>query len=52
LFKVIYYETFEEARDGELFVITGSRNTLELAVKNGSAADIACTKVGDKARIM
>lgn len=46
-----YRETFEEAKEGEIFVMTGSRNTLELAVKNGSAAAVVKAKVGDKARI-
>ena len=43
-----YYETFEEAKEGELFMITGSRNTLEIAVKNGSAASLVKAKIGDK----
>lgn len=46
-----YHETFEEAVEGELFVITGSKNTLELAVKNGSAAAVTGVKVGNKIRI-
>ena len=43
-----YHETFEEAEEGELFVITGSKGTLELAVKNGSAAAVVKAKVGDE----
>ncbi|MBI3036900.1 SAM-dependent chlorinase/fluorinase [Candidatus Woesearchaeota archaeon] len=46
-----YHETYEEAKDGELFVITGSRNTLELAVRNGSAAAVVNAKVGDNVAI-
>lgn len=43
-----YHETYEQAKDGELFVITGSRNTLELSVRNGSAAAVVKAKVGDE----
>ena len=46
-----YHETFEEAIEGELFVIAGSKNTLELAVKNGSSASVARAKVGDRVKI-
>lgn len=46
-----YYETYEEAKDGELFIITSSRSTLELAVKNGSAAAVVKAKVGDNVTI-
>ncbi|MEK6853808.1 MAG: SAM-dependent chlorinase/fluorinase, partial [Nanoarchaeota archaeon] len=47
-----YYETYEKAKEGELFVITGSRNTLELAVKKGKAAAVVKTKVGDRVKII
>ena len=46
-----YHETFEEAKEGELFVIAGSKNTLELAVRNGSAAAIVKAKVGNRVKI-
>ena len=43
-----YHETYEGAKHGEFFIITGSRNTLEIAVKNGSAAAVVNAKMGDK----
>lgn len=46
-----YHETYEEAKDGELFVVTGSRKTLELAVRNGRAAAVVKAKVGSKVTI-
>ena len=46
-----YHETFEEADEGELFVIAGSKSTLELAVRNGSAAAIVKAKVGNRVKI-
>lgn len=46
-----YHETYEQAKDGELFVITGSRDTLELSVKNGSAAAVTGIRVGNEIRI-
>ena len=46
-----YRETYEEAKEGELFIITGSRNTLELAAKSGSAAAVVNAKAGDKVAI-
>ncbi len=43
-----FHSTYEEAGEGELFIIEGSRGTLELSVKQGSAAkEIKCS-VGNK----
>ncbi len=43
-----HHETYEQAKAGELFVITGSRGTLEISVRNGNAAAVTGAKVGDK----
>lgn len=42
-----FHATYEEASDGELFAIKGSRNTLEISVKTGSAASAIKCSVGD-----
>jgi len=42
-----FHTTYSEASEGELFIIEGSRNTLELSVKQGSAASMLRCKVGD-----
>lgn len=47
-----YHGAYEEAKDGEVFAITGSRGTLELSVKNGSAAAIVKANAGDRIRIL
>ncbi len=46
-----FHSTYEEAIEGELFVIEGSRNTLELSVKQGSATEVINCRVGDKITI-
>ncbi|MHC4497754.1 MAG: SAM hydrolase/SAM-dependent halogenase family protein [Planctomycetota bacterium] len=42
-----YYLTYNAAKEGELFLIEGSSNTLEISLKNGSANDRLNTKVGE-----
>jgi len=46
-----FRETYDAAREGELFVIEGSCKTLELSVKNGSANDALKVAVGEKIQI-
>ena len=49
--EVRFYNTYAEAQADELFVITGSSNTLELSVKNGRAIDKLPVRVGDQITI-
>jgi S-adenosylmethionine hydrolase len=46
-----YYQTYEQAPEGELFLITGSAGTLEISVKNGKASDKVRLKPGDRIEI-
>ena len=46
-----FRSTYAEAVDVELFVIEGSKNTLELSVKQGSAAESLGCSVGNKITI-
>ncbi|MBI2546445.1 SAM-dependent chlorinase/fluorinase [Candidatus Woesearchaeota archaeon] len=46
--KIPYFESYEAASPDQLFVITGSADTLEIALKNGSAFDNLPVKIGDK----
>ncbi|MHC4088392.1 MAG: SAM hydrolase/SAM-dependent halogenase family protein [Planctomycetota bacterium] len=46
-----YYPDYESANEGELFLIEGSSNTLEISLKNGNAGDKLNVKVGDKITI-
>ena len=45
------HDTYDEARDGELFVVEGSCKTLELSVKNGSANEALKVGVGERIHI-
>ncbi len=46
--KLPYFDTYESAQIDQLFLITGSSDTLELSIKSGSAFDNFPVKVGDK----
>lgn len=46
-----YYPNYEEAKEGELFLIEGSCNTLEVSLKNGSANDKLNLKAGERVSI-
>jgi S-adenosyl-L-methionine hydrolase (adenosine-forming) len=45
--QVKCYDTFGNAPENELFVVKGSRDTLEIALRESSAAAILKAKVGD-----
>jgi len=45
------YMTYESAKEGELFLIEGSCNTLEISLKNGNANEQLCMKPGERIRI-
>jgi hypothetical protein len=47
-----FYTNYETAKEGELFLIEGSCNTLEISLKNGSANKQLCMKTGEKIRIL
>lgn len=46
-----FHATYEQARDGELFLIEGSNNTLEISLKNGAANDLLHLSSGVHIRI-
>ncbi|GAB6274832.1 MAG: SAM-dependent chlorinase/fluorinase [Peptococcaceae bacterium] len=46
-----YYPAYAMAPANDLFLITGSNGTLEISVKNGSAASTLPAQVGDRATI-
>lgn len=50
-YKMKYYATYEEAKEGELFLIEGSSGTLEISLKNDSANERIGTKAGERIRI-
>jgi S-adenosylmethionine hydrolase len=50
-FVMNYYPNYNSAKDGELFLIEGSCNTLEISLKNASAVDKLHVKVGEKITI-
>ena len=43
-----YYPNYDSAKEGELFLIEGSNNTLEISLKNASANDKLHIKVGQR----
>jgi len=45
--KLRFHSTYAEAKQGELFVIEGSSQTLEISLKNGNANEIVKAEVGD-----
>lgn len=50
-FVMNYCPNYDSAKDGELFLIEGSNNTLEISLKNASAVDKLHVKVGEKITI-
>jgi S-adenosylmethionine hydrolase len=50
-FVMNYSPNYNSAKDGELFLIEGSCNTLEISLKNASAVDKLHVKVGEKITI-
>jgi S-adenosylmethionine hydrolase len=46
-----YYPTYYAAEEGELFLIEGSNNTLEISLKNGNANDMLGVRTGKKIRV-
>ena len=46
-----YYPNYDAAKKGELFLIEGSSGTLEISLKNGSANDRLCVKMGERIKI-
>jgi S-adenosylmethionine hydrolase len=51
-YEMEYYPTYHAAKDGELFLIEGSNNTLEISLKNGNANDMLRVKAGRKIKIL
>ena len=47
-YQLRYYETYSKAEKGQLFVIEGSADTLEISLKNSNANAIVKAKSGDK----
>jgi S-adenosylmethionine hydrolase len=46
-----YYPNYDAAKEGEMFLIEGSNNTLEISLKNGNANDKLHVKPGEKIKI-
>lgn len=46
-----FYDTYENAHEGELFLIAGSANTFEISMKNAKASDKIRIKPGDHIEI-
>lgn len=49
--RLRFYKTYADAPDNQLFLITGSNNTLEISLKNKKADEKLDLKVGDKIKI-
>ncbi|MBU4283771.1 MAG: SAM-dependent chlorinase/fluorinase, partial [Nanoarchaeota archaeon] len=49
--RLRFYKTYADAPDNELFLITGSNNTLEISLKNKKADEKLRLKLGDKIEI-
>ncbi|RLF91465.1 hydroxide adenosyltransferase [Thermococci archaeon] len=49
--KIPYLDTYVQAEKGELLALPGSHDYLEIAVNQGSAAEVLNLKVGDKVRV-
>ena len=49
--RLRFYKTYADAPDNELFLITGSNNTLEISIKNKKANKKLRLKPGDKIEI-
>jgi len=50
-FVMNYSPDYDSANEGELFLIEGSSDTLEISLKNGNAGDKLNVKIGDKITI-
>jgi hypothetical protein len=46
-----YCPNYHTAKEGELFLVEGSSNTLEISLKNGNANDKLDVKTGEKIKI-
>ena len=46
-----YCPDYDSANEGELFLIEGSGNTLEISLKNGNAGDKLNVEVGERITI-
>ncbi|MBN4065857.1 hypothetical protein JYT51_00825, partial [Candidatus Amoebophilus asiaticus] len=51
-FKLKYYDTYSSAIASKLFLITGSCDTLEFSVKNGSAFEHFPVELNEKIEII
>ena len=49
--KLNFYDIYEKAKYGELFLIKGSCHTLEISIKNGNASEKFNVCVGDEIKI-
>ncbi|ASJ17425.1 hydroxide adenosyltransferase [Thermococcus chitonophagus] len=49
--KIPYLDTYGQVEKGELLALPGSHDYLEIAVNQGSAAEVLNLKVGDKVRV-
>ena len=50
-YAMVYSPTYAEAKEGQLFLIEGSCNTLEISLKGGSANDKLGVKAGEQIKI-
>jgi hypothetical protein len=50
-YPMAFHANYEKAQDGELFLIEGSNNTLEISLKNGAANDLLNLSSGVHIRI-
>jgi S-adenosylmethionine hydrolase len=51
-YQMRYWPNYLSAKEGELFLIEGSNNTLEISLKNGNANDRLRLKIGEKIKIL
>ncbi|MFA4640656.1 SAM hydrolase/SAM-dependent halogenase family protein [Pyrococcus kukulkanii] len=49
--RIPYLNTYDQVEKGELLALPGSHDYLEIAVNQGSAAEVLNLKVGDKVRV-
>jgi len=49
--KIPYVDTYGQVKPGELLSLLGSHDYLEIAVNQGSAAEVLGLKVGDEVRV-
>jgi len=50
--ELAYYDTYNASKENELFLITGSSNTLEISMKEGNASKKMNLNIGDKITIL